>query len=137
MKVDVGLDALGDRTRRQILGRLARGAASVGELAELLPVGRPAVSMHLRVLREAGLVTARAEGTRRLYQLEPDALAALRDYLDWLRQDRRRSNKREELATTRRPAPALRHTKPLEGVPPMLDRASFTLAIPLSPIPAR
>jgi uncharacterized protein YndB with AHSA1/START domain len=55
----------------------------VGELAELLPIGRPAVSMHLRVLREAGLVTARAEGTRRLYQLEPDAFAALRDYLDW------------------------------------------------------
>jgi len=83
VKADVGLDALGDRTRRQILGRLAHGAASVGELAEGLPVGRPAVSMHLRVLRDAGLVTARAEGTRRLYQLDPDALAALRDYLDW------------------------------------------------------
>ena len=74
---------MGDSTRRRILGRLALGAASVGELAEVLPVGRPAVSMHLRVLREAGLVTARAEGTRRLYQLEPDALAALRDSLDW------------------------------------------------------
>ena len=83
MKIDVALEALGDRTRRQIVGRLAHGAASVGELARTLPVGRPAVSMHLRVLREAGLVSARAEGTRRLYQLEPDALAALRDYLDW------------------------------------------------------
>jgi len=80
---DVVLDALGDRRRRQILGRLAYGAASVGELARALPVGRPAVSMHLRVLREAGLVSARAEGTRRLYQLEVDALAGLRDYLDW------------------------------------------------------
>jgi DNA-binding transcriptional ArsR family regulator/uncharacterized protein YndB with AHSA1/START domain len=80
---DAVLDALGDRTRRQILDRLAHGAGSVGQLAEGLPVGRPAVSMHLRVLRDAGLVTARAEGTRRVYQLEPDALAGLRDYLDW------------------------------------------------------
>jgi DNA-binding transcriptional ArsR family regulator/uncharacterized protein YndB with AHSA1/START domain len=79
----MSLEALGDRTRRQILGRLAQGAISVGELAQALPVGRPAVSMHLRVLREAGLVAGRAEGTRRLYQLEPDSLAALRDYLDW------------------------------------------------------
>jgi DNA-binding transcriptional ArsR family regulator/uncharacterized protein YndB with AHSA1/START domain len=83
MDIDVSLDALGDSTRRQIVGRLARGAASVGELAETLPVGRPAVSMHLRVLRNASLVSAHAEGTRRLYQLEPDALAAVRDYLDW------------------------------------------------------
>lgn len=83
MKIDVALDALGDDTRRQIVGRLARGLASVGELARTLPVGRPAVSMHLRILRDAGLVSARAEGTRRLYQLEPAALAALRDYLDW------------------------------------------------------
>jgi DNA-binding transcriptional ArsR family regulator/uncharacterized protein YndB with AHSA1/START domain len=83
VSIDVTLEALGDRTRRQIVGRLAHGAASVGELAQTMPVGRPAVSMHLRVLREAGLVSARAEGTRRVYQLEPDALAALRDYLDW------------------------------------------------------
>lgn len=83
MNADIALEALGDRTRRGIVARLARGPASVGELAETLPVGRPAVSMHLRVLRRAGLVSARAEGTRRLYQLEPDALAAVRDYLDW------------------------------------------------------
>jgi DNA-binding transcriptional ArsR family regulator/uncharacterized protein YndB with AHSA1/START domain len=83
VNIDVAFEALGDRTRRQIVGRLARGAASVGELARTLPVGRPAVSMHLRVLREAGLVSAHAEGTRRLYQLEPAALAAVRDYLDW------------------------------------------------------
>jgi DNA-binding transcriptional ArsR family regulator/uncharacterized protein YndB with AHSA1/START domain len=83
VNVDAALDALGDRTRRQIVGRLAHRPASVAQLAASLPVGRPAVSMHLRVLREAGLVSASAEGTRRLYQLEPDALAALRDYLDW------------------------------------------------------
>jgi DNA-binding transcriptional ArsR family regulator/uncharacterized protein YndB with AHSA1/START domain len=83
VNVDEAFGALGDRTRRQIVGRLARGAASVGELAQTLPVGRSAVSMHLRVLRDAGLVSAHAAGTRRLYQLEPDALAALRDYLDW------------------------------------------------------
>ena len=83
MNIDEAFGALGDRTRRQIVGQLACGAASVGGLAASLPVGRPAVSMHLRVLRDAGLVSARAEGTRRLYQLEPDALAALRDYLDW------------------------------------------------------
>jgi len=81
--IDDALDALGERTRRQIVGRLAHGPASVAQLAASLPVGRPAVSMHLRVLREAGLVSANAAGTRRLYQLEPDALAALRDYLDW------------------------------------------------------
>lgn len=83
MSVDVAFEALGDRTRRQIVGRLAAGPASVGELAEALPVGRPAVSMSLRVLRDAGLVAARADGTRRVYQLEPDVLAALRDHLDW------------------------------------------------------
>ena len=83
MTIDDALDALGERTRRQIVGRLAHRPASVAQLAASLPVGRPAVSMHLRVLREAGLVSASAEGTRRLYQLEPDALAALRDYLDW------------------------------------------------------
>jgi DNA-binding transcriptional ArsR family regulator/uncharacterized protein YndB with AHSA1/START domain len=81
--IDEALEALGDRTRRKIVGRLALGAASVGELARTLPIGRPAVSMHLRVLRDAGLVSARPEGTRRLYHLEPEALAALRDYLDW------------------------------------------------------
>lgn len=65
------------------MGRLAHGPASVGQLAASLPVGRPAVSMHLRVLRDAGLVSASAAGTQRLYRLEPDALAAARDYLDW------------------------------------------------------
>jgi DNA-binding transcriptional ArsR family regulator/uncharacterized protein YndB with AHSA1/START domain len=85
--MDVDLDrafaALGDPMRRRILGRLAAGPLAVGELARGMPVGRPAVSMHLRVLRSAGLVTDRAAGNRRLYQLNPEALGYLRDNLDW------------------------------------------------------
>ena len=85
MNTDVagGLATLGEPTRRLIVERLACGPLSVREIADRLPVGRPAVSMHLRVLKDAGLVVDRREGTRRLYQLNPDALAALRDYLDW------------------------------------------------------
>jgi DNA-binding transcriptional ArsR family regulator len=75
-------DALGDRTRRRIFERLADSPRSVGELAEELPVSRPAVSQHLRVLKEAGLVTDRAAGNRRIYQLDPAGVAALRAYLD-------------------------------------------------------
>ena len=75
-------DALGDRTRRQIFEALAGGPRAVGELAAELPVSRPAVSQHLKVLREAGLVSDRAAGTRRIYQVEPEGLRALRDYLD-------------------------------------------------------
>jgi DNA-binding transcriptional ArsR family regulator len=59
-----------------------RGPCAVGELANALPVSRPAVSQHLRVLKEAGLVTERREGTRRLYRLDPDGLGELRDYFD-------------------------------------------------------
>jgi DNA-binding transcriptional ArsR family regulator len=76
------LDALGDATRRQIFESLKTGPRSVGELADGLPVSRPAVSQHLRVLKEAGLVTDRKEGTRRLYRIEPGGLAGLRDYFD-------------------------------------------------------
>jgi len=76
------LDALGDATRRQIFESLRGGARSVGDLAEGLPVSRPAVSQHLRVLREAGLVSDRKEGTRRLYGIDPGGLARLRDYFD-------------------------------------------------------
>src|SRR3569832_2468205 len=65
---DLQLDALGDRTRRAIFERLARGPLSVAELARGLPVSRPAVSQHLKVLKSARLVTDRAEGTRRVYQ---------------------------------------------------------------------
>jgi DNA-binding transcriptional ArsR family regulator len=66
-----GMDALGDPTRRAIFERLAGGPKAVGEIADELPVSRPAVSQHLKVLKRAGLVTDRAEGTRRLYQLDP------------------------------------------------------------------
>jgi DNA-binding transcriptional ArsR family regulator len=76
------MDALGDGTRRAILEQLRRGPRAVGELAAGLPVSRPAVSQHLRVLEEAGLVSARSEGTRRIYTLVPDGLGALRAYFD-------------------------------------------------------
>ena len=76
------LDALGDATRRSILERLRSGPRAVTELADGLPVSRPAVSQHLRVLREAGLVTERRAGTRRLYSLDPDGLAAVRTEID-------------------------------------------------------
>src|SRR5438093_11083619 len=76
------MTALGDPTRRAIFERLAQGPRSVGELAKELPVTRPAVSQHLRVLKDAGLVFDRPAGTRRLYQLDPDGVGALRAYLD-------------------------------------------------------
>jgi DNA-binding transcriptional ArsR family regulator len=79
---DQRLDALGDPTRRAIFERLAERPRAVGELARDLPVTRPAVSQHLRVLKDAGLVTDRPAGTRRIYQLDPQGVAALRDYLD-------------------------------------------------------
>ncbi len=77
-----GFDALGDATRRSILACLAERPRAVGELAEELPISRPAVSQHLKVLKDAGLVTDRAVGTRRVYRLNPVAVAALRDQLD-------------------------------------------------------
>ena len=77
-----GLSALGDPTRRAIFERLAEEPSAVGELARELPVSRPAVSQHLKVLKDAGLVTDRAAGTRRIYQLDPAGIGALRAYLD-------------------------------------------------------
>src|SRR5579871_228198 len=77
-----GLAALGDPTRRVIFERVAARPAAVGELARGLPVSRPAVSQHLRVLKEAGLVTETAVGTRRIYRLDPRGIAAMRDWLD-------------------------------------------------------
>jgi DNA-binding transcriptional ArsR family regulator len=76
------LTALADPTRRVIFERLAERPSAVVELARDLPVSRPAVSQHLRVLKDAGLVTARPDGTRRIYQLDPAGLAELRSYLD-------------------------------------------------------
>jgi DNA-binding transcriptional ArsR family regulator len=77
-----GLAALGDPTRRAIFEQLADRPRAVGELARELPVSRPAVSQHLKVLKDAGLVIDRAAGTRRIYQLDPDGVGALRAYLD-------------------------------------------------------
>ena len=76
------MDALGDRTRRAIFEMLRNGPLAVGEIAGELPVSRPAVSQHLRVLKEAGLVTERRNGTRRIYRVDPDGLAGLRAYFD-------------------------------------------------------
>ena len=77
-----GFSALSDPTRRAIFERLADGPRSVGELAADLPVSRPAVSQHLKVLKDAGLVSERAAGTRRIYRLNPAGVAAMRDQLD-------------------------------------------------------
>jgi DNA-binding transcriptional ArsR family regulator len=81
------LDALGDATRRAILARLVKeGPLPVGELARDFPMSRPAISQHLRILKRADLVTDRAEGARRLYAINPEALASLRTYFErfWL-----------------------------------------------------
>lgn len=77
-----GWTALGDRTRRAIFEQLAAQPCAVGELARGLPVSRPAVSQHLRVLKEAGLVLDRPAGNRRIYQINPDGLGVLRADLD-------------------------------------------------------
>ncbi len=76
------IEALGDPTRRRVFELLRQGPSAVGELAQWLPVSRPAVSQHLRVLKEAGLVREHRNGTRRIYRLEPAGVAELRDYFD-------------------------------------------------------
>jgi DNA-binding transcriptional ArsR family regulator len=76
------LDALGDATRRAIVARLLDGPMPVGKLARGFPMSRPAISQHLRVLKEARLVTDRAEGTRRFYELDAKGFESLRHYLD-------------------------------------------------------
>jgi DNA-binding transcriptional ArsR family regulator len=77
-----GFAALADPTRRAVFERLRSGPLAVGEIARDLPVSRPAVSQHLRVLKDAGLVTEQRDGTRRLYRVEPDGLAELRAYFE-------------------------------------------------------
>ena len=77
-----GWAALGDSTRRAIFERLAERPWAVGELAEQLPVSRPAVSQHLKVLKDAGLVVDRRAGNRRIYQLDPDGVGALRAQIE-------------------------------------------------------
>lgn len=78
------LTAWGDPTRQAILDRLAGGPRAVGELADELPVSRPAVSQHLKVLKDVGLVCDERAGTRRVYRVDPQGLAVLRTYLDQL-----------------------------------------------------
>lgn len=77
-------DALGDATRRRILELLGEAPCAVGALADQLPISRPAVSRHLRLLKEAGLVVEEAQGTRRIYHLHDRGLDAVRSYLDGL-----------------------------------------------------
>ena len=74
-------EALGDSNRREILRLLGTGDRPVGELADAMPISRPAVSRHLRLLKDAGLVSERAEGTRRIYHLQDDGLRGVQDYL--------------------------------------------------------
>ena len=76
------IEALGDGTRRRIFELVAAKPRPVGELAQQLPVSRPAVSQHLRVLKDAGLVSEQREGTRRVYRVEPDGVAQLREYAE-------------------------------------------------------
>ena len=82
MPYDIAFEALGDAARRQILDRLRGGPCSVTTLAAGLPVSRPAVSQHLRILKGAGLVTDEAAGARRLYRAAPGGMMALRTWLD-------------------------------------------------------
>jgi len=81
-RIAVALNALADPTRRAIFERVGAAPGAVGEIAAGLPVSRPAVSQHLKVLKEAGLVTDTPDGTRRVYRLDPRGLGALRDWLD-------------------------------------------------------
>jgi DNA-binding transcriptional ArsR family regulator len=76
------MDALGDPTRRAVFERLRSGPRAVGEIAAELPVSRPAVSQHLRVLKGAGLVTERKQGTRHLYRVDPEGLAQVRAWVE-------------------------------------------------------
>jgi len=85
MAYQAALLALGDPTRRRVFEELRRGPRSVGKIAARMPVSRPAVSQHLGVLKKAGLVADRAEGTRRLYYIDPKGLAAIRAWLDQFR----------------------------------------------------
>jgi DNA-binding transcriptional ArsR family regulator len=82
MAYNVALAALADPTRRAVFERLRDGPASVGVIAAGLPVSRPAVSQHLKALKEAGLVVDQAEGARRVYRIDPDGLGELRRWLD-------------------------------------------------------
>ncbi|MEA3194305.1 MAG: hypothetical protein QOD26_2638 [Betaproteobacteria bacterium] len=85
MAYQLALNALGDPTRRAILERLRGGRASVGEIAAAIPVSRPAISQHLKVLKEAGLLRDEAVGARRLYEIDVSMLGEVRVWLESLR----------------------------------------------------
>jgi DNA-binding transcriptional ArsR family regulator len=99
-----GLTALADPTRRAIFELIARRPSAVGELAELVPVTRPAVSQHLKVLKDAGLVIDEAVGTRRIYRVDTEGIEELRDYLDrfWSTALSRMKSRAEEKGNRRR-----------------------------------
>lgn len=102
MSYETALAALADPTRRAIVELLREAPLPVGRLAERFPISRPAVSQHLRVLSDAGLVDARAKGTARIYSLSPVGWSALRRYLDTMWDDALASYAREARAQTRR-----------------------------------
>lgn len=87
MNVDSVLDALGDPTRRQVFKRVRAGPSSVRDIARGMDVSRPAVSQHLKVLRDVGLITVQAAGTRRLYEIDMRGIKALRSWLDGFWED--------------------------------------------------
>lgn len=87
MAYEMALTALSDPTRRQVFERVVAGPRSVGAIAKGLPVSRPAVSQHLRVLKDAGLITEQREGTRRVYTANPKALGELRAYVEAMWRD--------------------------------------------------
>jgi DNA-binding transcriptional ArsR family regulator len=103
MAYDALFSALADPTRRAIVEALRAAPMPVGRIAEGLPVSRPAVSQHLRVLAEAGLVAADADGTRRVYRLVPEGWAELRDYLDTMWDDALAAYARTARDQARRP----------------------------------
>ena len=102
---DTQLDALGDPMRRVIVERLLASPRPVGVLARGLPISRPAVSQHLRILKAARLVTDRAVGTQRIYAIDPQGFAALRDYLDRFWTDALAAFKQEAESTKPRKRP--------------------------------
>jgi DNA-binding transcriptional ArsR family regulator len=95
MTYELAFTALADRSRRRVFERLRSGPLPVGAIAKGMPISRPAVSQHLKALKEAGLVTDRPNGTRRVYCIDPDGLAALRQWIDRLWDDTLASFKRE------------------------------------------